>query len=673
MKSRRSGRTSISGSGEGLFNPSPACRQAGFAGAARRKNSYSFDALSVEVAVDGTTESSWAEVVGRPPVSLHVEGKPVEATGVKTRDGMVAYQYPFDLCAIGTKTVGPNTVEWRWRIENRGTVSSPRVTAFFPLYLSFGCNGRHAPVLHGSRGGLDDANFPPESWTQWNRSIVTEGLPHPGIQASSAGGRSSNRDLPFFILEDTDRKGGLFLGLGWSGDWHLHMSRETERVSIQAGMRNISLSLRAGESFRQPTVLLGRYAGSAADGQRALRAYLRDLVQPKLGGAPMRPVSFWDNYYGDRGRCYERDAMEEIPLVADAGFEYFVLDGGWNGGGQDGQFSSLLPHTGTWQIARDKFPGGSMLLKDLAAGHGIKLGVWFDIERAHRDSRAVKEHPDFFFSDWEGGGCQLLRLNDDLARDWAIEAISEQVRALDARWIRFDMNCDPAECWAKHDAEDRRGETEIRYVDNLYGLFDALRARFPDIVVENCASGGRRIDLETIRRTHTDWISDHTQSEAVIRYHLHGACRWLPCNHINTSMAHAYLEPNRPVNWRGPLPACAYLSHFGGNFSVSDRLKPLTEAARATLRQYVGLFAGTAACFAGEVRAIGDQQDTKEGPTGLLAVDPTAGRRAVVLFGVAPSAAASFVPKDFQALVAEGPAIGDEGTDQFTSAYLWYS
>lgn len=386
----------------------------------------------------------------------------------------------------------------------------------------------------------------------------------------------------------------------------------------------------------------------------------------------MRPVSFWDNYYGDRGRFYEQDAMDEIPLAASAGLEYFVLDGGWNGGGEDGHFSSLVPHIGTWRLTPDKFPSGSVPLKDLAARHGIKLGLWFDIERAHRDSQAVKEHPNFFFSDWEGRGCRLLRLNDDLARDWALETITKQVRTLNAGWIRFDMNCDPAECWAKHDVEGRRGETEIRYMENLYGLLDALRTRLPNVMLENCSSGGRRIDLEMIRRTHTDWISDHTQSEAVIRYHLHGACRWLPCNRLGTSMAHAHLEPNRPVNWREPLPACAYLSHFGGNFSVSDRLKPLTEAARVKLRWYLNLFGRTAACFAGEVRTIGDQQNTKEGPTGLVALDPITGNRAVLLFGASPSTAASVVPEDFQSLVAKEPIAGDEGTDQFTSAYLWH-
>ena len=158
----------------------------------------------------------------------------------------------------------------------------------------------------------------------------------------------------------------------------------------------------------------------------------------------------------------------------------------------------------------------------------------------------------------------------------------------------------------------------------------------------------------------------------MIRYHIHGACRWLPCNHLNTSMAHAYHEPNRPVNWREPLPAGAYLSHFGGNFSVSDRLTPLTPAARTKLRHYVELFRKTAPCFAGECYPLGNQDATLEGPSGLAAFDPATGQRFVVLFGVALSEAASFVPRDYRALVEKEPDSGDAGSDQFTSAYLWH-
>lgn len=618
------------------------------------------------------SDKSWRSWCGRIPVTLQLDGRVVEAIGVEALAERIVYRFDGGLCAIGTKTVSPEAVEWAWRLENRGPAPTPCITAFNPLWLALACQGRHAPVLHGSRGGLDDASFPPESWTQWSRSAVTEGLPWMGVRASSWGGRSSNRDLPFFVVEQADRQAGFFIGIGWSGDWHLEMRRAKEQVVISGGMTNLGLSLRPGESFRQPTILIGRYTGDAAAGQRALRAYLRDRVQPKLDGRPVPTMSFWNSYYGDRGQFYEQDALTEIPLVAAAGIEYFVVDAGWMGGGEDGEFQSLLPHIGSWNVSPSKFPRGLEPIRDAARRHGLKLGLWFDIERAHRDSQVARQHPELVYPNWDGLGCNLLRLQDPRARDWAVETISRYVRSLDLRWIRFDFNCDPAGGWAAQDTESRRGATEIRYIENLYGVLDTLRERFPALVIENCASGGRRIDLETLRRSHSDWMSDHSQSEAIIRYHLHGACHWLPANHLNTSLAHAYLEPNRPVNWSEPLPASAYLSLFGGNFSVSDRLLPLTPAARESLRRYVELFNKTAPCFAGDVVPFGAQAETLAGPAGIAARDPATGRRAVVFFGDAPELAMGCVPAEFRDLVSGRPVIGDAGTDQFSGAWLWW-
>lgn len=618
-----------------------------------------------------TAITEWNALLNRPDVVLFVSGR--EAEPVRREDdasGSTLF-FPHGLAAVGVKTVFENAVEWAWRLENRSEEPAPPVTAFRPLLLSLPCSGCQAPALHGSRGGLDEAQFPPESWTAWRKSIVSEGLAW-GFRANSAGGRSSNRDVPFFVLEEKAGDRGYFLALGWSGDWDLFMGRSGEIVSVHAGMSQLNLSLRHGESFRQPTVLTGRYTGDAAAGQRTLRRHLRDRVQPSRGGRRPAPLAFMDHYFGDGGNLSEADALAEIPAAAKAGFDYFVLDGGWTGGGEDGRFQSLIPHIGSWRPDPVKYPRGLTAVREAAARNGIQLGLWFDLERAAPESEAGRNHASLFYPDWQQGGCMLLRLSDPAALDWAVETVSQAVREAGAGWIRFDMNADPGGCWARQDVVGRRGATEIRYIENLYALLDSIRARFPDLVIENCASGGRRIDLEMIRRTHADWISDHTQAESVVRYHIQGAARWLPANRIDTSMAHAFHEPHRPVAWGQPLPAAAYLSLFGGNFSISDRLMTRTPAGRDAVRDFLRLFRDTAPCFAGETLFVGRQEESQNGPVGLAAHDPQTGKRAVVLFGVPPGEAAARLPPGFADLVAEAPRAGDAGTDQFVCAYLWY-
>lgn len=189
---------------------------------------------------------AWSELIGQVPVALYVEGQPVEPESRRETPDGVTYHYAGGLAAVGHKVSSSAGVEWFWQLENQGASPSPRVTAFFPLNLTFPCQGRRVPTLHGSAGGLDDANFPPTSWTQWHCACVTEGLAG-GFRASSAGGRSNNRHLPFFMLENAERTGGLALGIGWSGDWHLQMRRKAETVTIQGGMTNLGLRILDGQ------------------------------------------------------------------------------------------------------------------------------------------------------------------------------------------------------------------------------------------------------------------------------------------------------------------------------------------------------------------------------------------------------------------------------------------
>jgi alpha-galactosidase len=73
---------------------------------------------------------------------------------------------------------------------------------------------------------------------------------------------------------------------------------------------------------------------------------------------------------------------------------------------------------------------------------------------------------------------------------------------------RNDFNIDPLPFWRAADAPNRQGMAEIRYVEGLYRLWDDLRLRHPGLMIDNCASGGRRIDLETISRSYPLWRSD---------------------------------------------------------------------------------------------------------------------------------------------------------------------
>jgi alpha-galactosidase len=606
---------------------------------------------------------------------LKAEGAELSGRPVPGGEEDIEYCYDFGLRAAGKKrSTADGITEVFWRLHNDGQTVSPPVTDFRPLSLDIPCQGRLVPRIHSSSGGLNSPLFPPTSWVQRSHRIPIGGLW--GLRFSSEGGRSSNRDFPFFVIENPPfmEEGGLVIALGWSGNWELLMDRDKNHITVRGGIPGMNLRILPGESFLQPTVLLGRYRGGAEKGFALLRTHIRDYVQPKLGGNPVSPLSSFDNYYGDGGIFNEETYLNEIPLAEEAGIEYLVVDGGWNGGGEDGLWESIPPHVGNWRPDPNKFPQGFGKIKEMAHKHNRKLGLWFDIERSHTYALAYQDHPELFFPSPvdNNGECHLVRLDLEAGLNWITETIERNIADLGAKWLRLDFNMDPAGIWEANDIPERKGATELRYIENLYRHYDRILQKHPDIAIENCASGGRRIDLETLRRSHTNWISDHTQSETIVRYHIHGAGKWLPANQLNNSYAHKFWEPNRAADWTKPQPASAYLSYFGGSFSLSDRLQDMSPEARKTVRFYIDLFYKTAPCFQGDVTAIGRQEDAWEGPWGIAGKDPLTGRRALLLFGIGKEKAGAWAPGDFEDLVTCEPAAGDGGDEQFIKSYLWF-
>jgi alpha-galactosidase len=103
---------------------------------------------------------------------------------------------------------------------------------------------------------------------------------------------------------------------------------------------------------------------------------------------------------------------------------------------------------------------------------------------------------------------RLFNLADPEARRWLTDTLIDMIRDNGIDIYRQDFNMDPLEYWRRKDTPDRKGITELKYIEGLYELWDALLAEFPDLWIDNCSSGGRRLDLETSMRSVTLWRSD---------------------------------------------------------------------------------------------------------------------------------------------------------------------
>ncbi len=450
-------------------------------------------------------------------------------------------------------------VEFRWFFENRGKTPAQPLTEVYALDLLIS-DARPTRLIR-STGGLTG---PFLSSGEGPGFLVSEVNLLSAPTMSAAGGRSSGKDLPFFLLQNDAAKRGLLVGIGWSGQWQADFRPDAGRgaARITIGMPGMNLALPAGEKIFSPSVLLGLYEGESQDGSNALRGILYDHYVALLGDQkPLPPVS-WNHWFTFDNRISEEMLKRQMDAAADLGLEYFCIDAGWFEGG----FPSGV---GNWTLDRAKFPNGLGPVGKYAAEKGMKLGLWFEVGRADPGTRLAREHPE-----WVAGNQVKLEVPE--AREWIFQMMCGFIDEGQVRWIRYDYNFEPLGRWDSADAPETRGLTQIRYLEGEYELFDRLREKYPELLIESCASGGRRIDLETMRRAHTYWKSDETGNLITARSQETGGNQLLPGGLLNTNLPAASRASRFDLH-----------SLFAGPLGFASDWTGLDEAARQRVRQEI--------------------------------------------------------------------------------------
>ncbi len=179
---------------------------------------------------------------------------------------------------------------------------------------------------------------------------------------------------------------------------------------------------------------------------------------------------------------------------------------------------------------------------------------------ATANSWLAKTHPE-----WILGG-NLLNLGNPEAWKWLVEHIDGMIREQGIDYYRQDFNMDPLGNWRANDASDRRGMTEMKYVTGYLAFWDELRRRHPGMLIDSCASGGRRNDLETLRRAvpllRSDFQFGH-EATMPNQGHTHGISSWIPyygsgCGFTDRYSARSYIMPCSGYGGTSPDTRRAY-------------------------------------------------------------------------------------------------------------------
>lgn len=428
-------------------------------------------------------------------------------------------------------------------------------------------------ALHWNKGSHDTpADFEPRT------DMLTVEKP---IRLESFGGRSSDGVLPYFNLAAPG--GGLILAVGWTGDWKASFTAlGGGRVKVEAGLQRSRFRLPPGREVRLPSVLAMPYQGDWLDGQNQFRRLMLEGFTPR-SHPPLELMPVAASVHGLIGfndtTASNLVALADVLRAARLPLDTFWLDAGWNVGG-------FPAGQGNPEADAARFPQGLAPVGGAAAGMGLRFLAWFEPERVMRGTWLERERAPWLLAPsgapptlryQENDGFRLLDLGHTQARQWAVEEVSRQVRAAGIGIYRQDCNLYPACFWRTGEAEDRAGLREIGHITGLYAFLDELARRHPGLILDNCASGGRRLDFEMMRRCVALWRSDSCWGTPAYPRNAqamtHGLSLWLPLHGLGAAAT------DTPA-LRSGLGACA-------SFAINFRDPAAVEALRRHLQRYL--------------------------------------------------------------------------------------
>lgn len=427
-------------------------------------------------------------------------------------------------------------LEWTLYLRNTGKTDTPILSDLTPLDIQLHREGEEEFVLHHNKGArATGTDYEPYATVLGLREAVT---------LSTIGGRPSNGALPYFNIAWPTPQRGAILAIGWPGQWQARFRRDAGKgLRVKGGQERTHFTLHPGEEVRSPLIGLLLYEGEWIRGQNVWRRWLvrHNLPRPNGKLAPTQLVACSSHQFSEMLKANEKNQelfidrylQERLPLA------YWWMDAGWyvNNGS--------WVNTGTWEVDRKRFPRGLRAITDHGHAHGVKSIVWFEPERVTSPSWLVDHHPEWLLAPPPNpDGTQydkawrLLNLGNPDALAWLTDHVDRLIKSEGIDLYRQDFNVDPLYFWRAHDKAhnkaDRQGITEIKYVTGYLAFWDALLKRNPGLRIDSCASGGRRNDLETLRRAVPLLRSDALFEPRGQQCHTYGISMWIPYHGTGT-------------------------------------------------------------------------------------------------------------------------------------------
>jgi alpha-galactosidase len=328
----------------------------------------------------------------------------------------------------------------------------------------------------------------------------------------SVGTWSTQRYLPMGIVENSALGVTWFWQIEHNGTWHWEMANTQDKAvyAYIGGPDELHghawKSLKPGESYTTVPAAVGCVRGGFEQAVEALTKYRRAACLRPRKDTEQLPVIF-----NDYMNCLEGDptTAKELPLIdaaAAAGCEYFVIDAGWYAELSENWWGSV----GAWQPSKTRWSGGLQEVLDRIRAKGMVPGLWLEPEVIGIHS-PLKDKPDAWFFQRHGKRVidhtrYLLDLRNPEVRAYLSAVVDRLAGEYKVGYIKMDYNVDGLE--GTEYLADSPGQGLLEHNRALLSWLDEVLAKYPDLTIENCGSGGGRMEYAMLSHLQLQSSSD---------------------------------------------------------------------------------------------------------------------------------------------------------------------
>ncbi len=420
--------------------------------------------------------------------------------------------------------------QWTVYIKNTSDTDSGVISDFFALDSAFATG--ESDIYYSVGSDTKAGDF----------SLVKKKLSSVRTFAGNDG-KPTEKYMPYFNVNG--EKSGIVFGVGWTGQWEAEFSAAQDNTAVTVRQQNFNAYLLPGEEVRSPLVSLTFYDNeNPLKGFNQFRQWITDCVYPDNVTKKHYTVM---EVAGPLSTKTSDEIIEILDGISDdvyAQTDAFWMDAGWysyNEGWHDG--------VGNWTVDTSRYDNGIIELSSYAKNKGLGHVLWYEPERVWRDTEFYKtgsEHEQWLID--VGEDEIMWNLADEDALKYYCEYLAASMKENGVTVYRQDFNFAPLKYWQKADLEyygGRKGICENHYVTNLYRYLDYLVENIDGLIIDNCASGGKRLDLEMTFRSVPFWRSDyncavHSDLFEATQSQTYGLSFWLPISGTALNMTSEY-------------------------------------------------------------------------------------------------------------------------------------